>query len=49
MSEWGVQSLSGVPMLRQIQFGFRKRLGRGAFLVNRPFEILTDKVFRIMR
>ena len=33
----------------QIQFGLRKRLGRGSFLVNRPFEMLTDGVFRIMR
>ncbi len=33
----------------QAQFCLRKRLGRGAFLVNRPFEILTDRVFRIMK
>ena len=33
----------------QVQFGLHKRLGRGAFLVNRPFEMLTDKVFRIMK
>ncbi|HEX7445477.1 MAG TPA: radical SAM protein [Methanothrix sp.] len=33
----------------QVQFGLQKRLGRGSFLVNRPFEMLTDKVFRIMK
>ena len=49
MSEWDVQSLSGVPMLCQIQFGFRKRLGRGSFLVNRPFEMLTNRIFRLMK
>lgn len=33
----------------QVQFGLQKRLGRGSFLVNRPFEMLTDRVFRIMK
>ena len=33
----------------QVQFGLRKKLGSGSFLVNRPFEMLTDKVFRIMK
>ena len=33
----------------QVQFGLRKRLGRGASLVNMPFEMLTDRVFRILR
>ncbi len=33
----------------QVQFGLQKRLGRGAFLVNRPFEMLTNRVFRIMK
>ncbi len=33
----------------QIEFGLQKRLGSGAFLVKRPFELVTDQVFRIMR
>lgn len=33
----------------QVQFAIRKRLGPRAFLVNKPFEMLTDRVFRIMK
>jgi len=33
----------------QVQFGIQKRLGPGAFLVNRPIEMLTDKLFRIIK
>ena len=33
----------------QVQFGIRKRLGSRAFLVNKPIEMVTDRVFRIMK
>jgi anaerobic magnesium-protoporphyrin IX monomethyl ester cyclase len=33
----------------QVQFAIRKRLGHRAFLVNRPFEMLTDGLFRVMK
>ncbi len=32
----------------QVQFGLRKRLGKYAFLAVKPFEALTDKIFRLM-
>ncbi len=37
----------GEPSL-QVQFGLRKRLGKYAFLAVKPFEALTDKIFRLM-
>lgn len=33
----------------QVQFGMRKRLGNHASLAVKPFEMLTDAVFRLMR
>ncbi len=33
----------------QVQFAMRKRLGRFAFLLVRPFEVLTDAIFRRMK
>ena len=32
----------------QVQFGLRKRLGKYAFLAVRPFEALTDNIFRLL-
>ena len=48
-SEFSEAKMKFAILKGHVQFGLRKRLGRGAFLVNRPFEILTDRVFRIMR
>jgi anaerobic magnesium-protoporphyrin IX monomethyl ester cyclase len=48
-SEFSEAKMKFAILKGQIQFGFRKRLGRGAFLVNRPFEMLTNRIFRIMR
>ncbi|MCL7412041.1 MAG: B12-binding domain-containing radical SAM protein [ANME-2 cluster archaeon] len=33
----------------QVQFGIRKRFGKLSFFVVKPFEILTDTVFRLLR
>lgn len=33
----------------QIQFEMQKRLGPNAFVVQRPFEMLTDGIFRLMK
>ncbi len=33
----------------QVQFGLKKRLGNYAFFVFRPFEALTDAIFRLMK
>ncbi len=33
----------------QVQFGMRRRLGNHADFAVRPFEMLTDAVFRVMR
>jgi anaerobic magnesium-protoporphyrin IX monomethyl ester cyclase len=33
----------------QIQFGLRKRLGKHAFVVEIPFETLTDGIFRLIK
>lgn len=33
----------------QIQFGLRKRLGKYAFFAEKPFEILTDGIFRLIK
>jgi anaerobic magnesium-protoporphyrin IX monomethyl ester cyclase len=48
-SEFSEAKMKFAILKGQVQFGLRKRLGRGSFLVNRPFEMLTDNVFRIMR
>ncbi len=32
----------------QVQFGMKKRLGKYAFLAVKPFEALTDKIFRLL-
>jgi hypothetical protein len=33
----------------QVQFSLQKHLGSGAFLAKRPFEIVTDRAFRILK
>jgi hypothetical protein len=33
----------------QIQFGLRKRLGKHAFFAGKPFETLTDGIFRLIK
>ena len=33
----------------QVQFGLKKWLGFGAFPVNKPFEMVTDRAFKIMK
>lgn len=48
-SEFSETKMKFAILKGQVQFGLQKRLGRGAFLVNRPFEMLTDSVFRIMK
>jgi anaerobic magnesium-protoporphyrin IX monomethyl ester cyclase len=48
-SEFSEAKMKFAILKGQVQFGFRKRLGRGSFLVNRPFEMLTDRVFRILK
>jgi len=48
-SEFSEAKMKFAILKGQVQFGLRKRLGRGAFLVNRPFEMLTNRVFRIMK
>ena len=48
-SEFSEAKMKFAILKGHVQFGLRKRLGRGAFLVNRPFEMLTNRIFRVMR
>jgi anaerobic magnesium-protoporphyrin IX monomethyl ester cyclase len=48
-SEFSETKMKFAILKGQVQFGLQKRLGCGAFVVKRPFEMLTDMVFRIMK
>ena len=48
-SEFSEAKMRFAILKGQVQFGLKKWLGFGAFLVNKPFEIVTDRAFKIMK
>jgi len=48
-SEFSEAKLRFAIFKGQVQFCLKKWLGFGAFPVNKPFEMLTDRAFKIMK
>jgi anaerobic magnesium-protoporphyrin IX monomethyl ester cyclase len=48
-SEFSEAKMRFAILKGQVQFGLKKWLGFGAFTVNKPFEIVTDMAFKIMK
>jgi anaerobic magnesium-protoporphyrin IX monomethyl ester cyclase len=48
-SEFSEAKMRFAILKGQVQFGLKKWLGFGAFPVNKPFEMLTDRAFKIMK
>ena len=48
-SEFSEAKMRFAILKGQVQFGLKKWLGFGAFPVNKPFEMVTDRAFKIMK